>query len=407
MRTFNVPQHFKSEIIAKVKKARQLQDPSKKDFSPTKLNFGKVTFWLARHFGFCYGVENAIERAYNAIEKYPDKRIFFLSEMIHNPIVNADLKEKGIDFLMDTKGNQLISWDTITQNDVVLIPAFGTTLKQKERLNKIGLLVEEYDTTCPFVSKVWNRSQKIAQKGFTIIVHGKPYHEETKATFSHAAANGATLIVKNMEETILLADFIQGKKPITQFWNYFKGRTSESFDPKIHLDKLGVVNQTTMLAEDTRGIAQFLKATLAKQFGIENIKEHFADTRDTLCYATNDNQTATYHLLEQANADIAFVIGGYNSSNTSHLVELCEEKMPTYFISSAKEIESETLINHFDLKSHSIKTTTNFLPQSPCNIIITSGASCPDTLLEEVMMKLLSFYQTEVDVEMVLKQSLS
>jgi len=404
MKTFDVPQHYRSPIISAIKQSRKIQDPRKKDFSPTILDFGKVRFLLARHFGFCYGVENAIEIAYKTVEKYPDKRIFFLSEMIHNPHVNEDLQAKGIRFLMDTKGKQLIGWETLKDDDIVLIPAFGTTIAIREKLEKMGVTTEEFDTTCPFVVKVWNRANKLGDQDHTILVHGKPNHEETRATFSHSAANAPTLILRNLDEAKILAEMILGNRTIEDFHKIFEGRYSEGFDIKVHLDKFGVVNQTTMLASETQEIAAFIRETMVGKYGEANIKNHFADTRDTLCYATNDNQQATYGLLKES-ADLAMVIGGYNSSNTTHLVELCEEKVPTYFINNADKILANILIQHFDIHEKTEKISKDFLPKKEVvNVILTSGASCPDALVEEVLQKVLSFFPDSKKVEEVLKK---
>lgn len=393
MKTFEIPEFYKSPLLARIKEQRSAQDPKKKDFSPSLLDFGPVRFLLARHFGFCYGVQNAIELSFRAVKENPGKRIFLLSQMIHNPEVNANLQEQGVQFLMDTYGNTIIPFDELTANDVVIIPAFGTTLDIKNQLAERGIEIKTYDTTCPFVHRVWNKAEKLGEDKYTVIIHGRPYHEETRATFSHSSASSPSLIVKDMKETILLGDYILGKIPREKFEELFKERFSKSFDPGISLDKIGVINQTTMLAEETQGIADYLKNIMSEKYGADKIKEHFADTRDTLCYATNENQDATHQLLKQ-HADIAIVVGGYNSSNTSHIVELCEQKFKTYFISSAKEIESPDTIHHFDIHSEQRKTTLNFLPgNTPVTIILTSGASCPDAMVEEVLMKLLSYYK--------------
>ncbi len=404
MKTFDVPQYYRSPIISAIKQARKGQDPRKKDFSPTILDFGPVRFLLARHFGFCYGVENAIEIAYQTVEKYPDKRIFFLSEMIHNPHVNEDLQSKGIQFLMDTKGKQLIEWEILKEDDIVLIPAFGTTIAIREKLEKMGVTTQEFDTTCPFVVKVWNRANKLGKNDHTILVHGKPTHEETRATFSHSAANAPTLVLRNLEEAKVLAEMILGNQSIEDFYQVFEGRYSEGFDTKMHLDKFGVVNQTTMLASETQEIAAFIRETMVKKYGENDIKNHFADTRDTLCYATNDNQQATFGLLKEK-ADVALVIGGYNSSNTTHLVELCEQKVPTYFLNNAAKILSDNLIQYFDIHEKVEKTQQDFLPKKEVvSVILTSGASCPDALVEEVLQKVLSFFSNTKTVEEVLKR---
>lgn len=392
MKKFDIPTYYKSSFISAIKNARKDADPRKKDFSPTVLDFGSVQFLIARHFGFCYGVENAIEIAYKAVEENPGKRIFLLSQMIHNPIVNQDLQEKGIQFIMDTEGNQLIEWDKLNSNDVVLIPAFGTTIEIEAKIQSIGLQTEKYNTTCPFVEKVWKQSEKLGKTEHTIIIHGKHKHEETRATFSHSVQNAPSIIIKDMKDAEFIAQVILGKITAEEFYAKFKDRTSEGFDVHKHFDKIGVVNQTTMLATETQAIADFFKQTMIQKFGESNIKSHFADTRDTLCYATNDNQQATYALLEEP-ADFAIVVGGYNSSNTSHIVELCEEKLPTYFISSAKEIESNEVIHHFNYNKKKHETTTNFIPKkNTVRIILTSGASCPDTMVDAVLDKLLSYF---------------
>ncbi len=389
MKKFDIPDYYRSPIISKVKAKRKLEDPRKKDFSPTTLQFGDVEFIIARHFGFCYGVENAIEKSYNAIQENPGKRIFLLSQMIHNPEVNQDLLGQGVRFIQDTDGNQLVPWDEITSDDIVIIPAFGTTVEISDLLTKKGIDVHTYNTTCPFVEKVWNRSVRLGENDYTIIIHGKYGHEETKATFSHSRQNSASMIVRNMRETRFLADYLLGKHSTEEFKTFFVNKLSDGFDPERDLEKFGVVNQTTMLASETQEIADYLRDAMIRKYGAEKIREHFADTRDTLCYATNDNQSATLELLN-SNADLAVVVGGYNSSNTSHLVELLEGKFKTYFIKNADEIKSRSEIDAFNIHIHNVETHQTFLPErSPLRIIITSGASCPDSAVDRVMQKIL------------------
>jgi 4-hydroxy-3-methylbut-2-enyl diphosphate reductase len=397
MKKFDVPVFYRSSLITAIKNRRKLDDKLKKDFSPSVLDFGEVQIYLARHFGFCYGVENAIEIAFETIEENQGKRIFLLSEMIHNPQVNADLAQRGVRFLQDTYGKQIIPFDELREDDVVVIPAFGTTLEIEELLRSKNIQVEKYNTTCPFVEKVWNRSAQIAEKGYSVVVHGKPKHEETRATFSHAASHTPTVVVNDMKETIELAKYITREKPAEAFYTEFKGRFSEGFDVTKDLQRIGVVNQTTQLATDTQAIAEFLKDVMMKHYGLneKNISERFADTRDTLCYATNDNQSAVTGML-QTEADLAIVVGGYNSSNTSHLVELCEEKLPTYFINSANKIISDKNILHCNWRTKEEKITSDYLPgKQPVKILITSGASCPDALVEEVIEKLVGFYNAK------------
>lgn len=390
MKSFDVPVHYRSTLVTAIKQKRKAADKMKKNFSPTILEAGSLHIVLARHFGFCYGVENAIEIAFRAVAENPGKRVFLLSEMIHNPGVNADLQNLGVKFIMDTKGNMLMGWDELTSEDIVIIPAFGTTLELEKTLRDKGIEPSRYETTCPFVEKVWNRAEKIGKDGYTIIVHGKPNHEETRATFSHSQANTHTVVVKDMEQTERLAKYITGELPAEQFYTDFKGQYSEGFDVTKDLQRIGVVNQTTMLASETQGIADYLRQVMIDHYkpAAENISNYVADTRDTLCYATNDNQSAVQGMLD-TDADLAIVIGGYNSSNTSHLVELCELKLPTFFIKDEHCLISDTLIKHFDLHTHTEIETNNYLPnKSPLRIMITSGASCPDALVERVMERL-------------------
>lgn len=322
--------------------------------------------------------------------------------MIHNQEVNNDLQSRGIKFIMDTDGTHLIPWDDVHAEDVVIIPAFGTTLEIENLLLDKGVEVQKYNTTCPFVEKVWNRSDKLGKENYTIIIHGKPKHEETRATFSHSSSSGASVIVRDMEDAQNLAKYITGEKPTTDFYQEFAGRFSKEFNAEKDLQRVGVVNQTTMLATETQAIADYFKQTMVNKYGEANLKQHFADTRDTLCYATNDNQDATYKLLE-TDADIAIVVGGYNSSNTSHIVELCERKFPTFFINSDSEIKSKQEIHHFDYPKKAKRVTMNYLPEkNPVKIILTSGASCPDTLVDRVMLKILGFYSGSKPVESVL-----
>jgi 4-hydroxy-3-methylbut-2-enyl diphosphate reductase len=406
MKNFEVPIIYRSPLISAIKKKRKEQDKMKKDFTPTLLDLGPLQIYLARHFGFCYGVENAIEIAFRTVEENPGKRIFLLSEMIHNPQVNEDLQNHGVQFLQDNYGKELIPFDILTADDIVIIPAFGTTLKMEQQLRAIGIQTEKYNTTCPFVEKVWNRSEQISRKNYSIIIHGKPRHEETRATFSHAASTAPSVIVKDMEQTVKLAKYITGEKDPSQFYEEFNGQYSENFDVEKDLQRIGVVNQTTMLASDTQAIADYLKKVMINKYNLseENIDDHFADTRDTLCYATLENQNAVITMLE-TNADLAIVIGGYNSSNTSHLVELCEAKLPTYFINNEEKIISAKKILHFDFHKKEEILTTDFLPQTePVKILITSGASCPDALVEGVINKLKSFYPASITSEDLIKQ---
>ena len=400
MRTFDIPDFYRSPLISRVKAARKAQDARKRDFSPTLLDFGTVRIRLARHFGFCFGVENAIEIAYRAIAENPGRRIFLLSQMIHNPEVNDDLESRGVRFLMDTSGRTMTPLEDLQTDDVVIVPAFGTTLEIESKLSEIGVDVARYNTTCPFVEKVWKRSASLAAESYTTVIHGKPTHEETRATFSHAASGGHALVVKDMAEAQVLAEFLNGSRDLATFGDVFGAdRTTEGFDPAEHLTRIGVVNQTTMLATETQAIADLLREALPDATG-------FANTRDTLCYATNDNQQATLGALEAGGADLAVVVGGYNSSNTSHLVELCEEKLPTLFIRNELEFLAEGAVRHCDWRTGAIRTTQDPWPESHegsvPTILVTSGASCPDASVERVIRRLLAEYPGGKPVDEVL-----
>ena len=359
-RQFDIPIFYTSPVISRVKKARQMQDPRKRDLFPTMLDFGPVRFILARHFGFCFGVENAVDIAYRTLEAHADRRVFFLSEMIHNPNVNWDLQERGVRFIFTSSGEQLVPWDELTPEDIVVVPAFGTTLEIQETLTTRGIDPYTYNTTCPFVEKVWKRSAQLGASGYTVVVHGKATHEETRATFSHSIRCAPTVVILNVEEAYVLADIIRGKLGRENFFSHFARTCSAGFDPDRHLVRIGVVNQTTMLASETWEISQVLMQAMADRYGEEHLHDHFADTSDTLCYATNENQNATYALIQQG-ADVGIVVGGYNSSNTSHIVE-CQTAMPTYFIRNAEEILSLQHIRHFLLHRRQMTTTEGWLP---------------------------------------------
>ena len=406
MKSFSIPVLFKSNLIGKIKEARRFGDKMKKNFEPSHFDFGPIEILVSRHFGFCYGVENAVEIAYRIVEENPDKRIFLLSEMIHNPAVNADLLDRGVQFIQDTLSNQLVPWDQLTSDDVVIVPAFGTTLEIQAILSNIGIDIYSYDTTCPFVEKVWNRATSIGQKNYSVIVHGKPSHEETKATFSHSKSVTPTLIIKNINQAKQLADYIRLEKDSVEFYKEFEGQYSEGFDPAKDLMRIGVVNQTTMLATDTQEIVDFLREVIVDfyQLSADQITSHFADTRDTLCYATNDNQSATYGLLAE-DADFAIVAGGYNSSNTAHLVDLCADKLPTYFIKSAEKIISEKQIFHFDNVKKEEVLINEFIPQKEkVRVLLTCGASCPDAVVEDILRKTVSLFPSAKSVDQVVDQ---
>jgi len=398
-RQFDIPDFYRSPVITRVKRARQEQDPKKRDLSPAVLDFGPVVVLLARHFGFCFGVENAIEIAYQTLEAHEGERVFFLSEMIHNPDVNQDLESRGVRFLFTPSGEQLVDWDSLVETDIVVVPAFGTTVEIQEALSARGIDAYTYNTTCPFVEKVWKRSAELGDADFTVVVHGKAKHEETRATVSHSIRNAKTMVVRDVEEAETLCKVITGEADRDTFDRVFGDKCSEGFDPVVDLARVGVVNQTTMLAAETHEISEMIRAALAARYGEDQIAEHFADTSDTLCYATNENQNATYTLVDTA-ADLSLVVGGYNSSNTSHIVELCEEKMPTYFVKNADEIVSADEIHHFDLRKREIVKAEGWLPSSrPLTIALTCGASCPDSVVEGVLLRVLSYFPEAKSVD--------
>ncbi len=402
---FNIPDIYQSPIIRKVKEANKIVDPRKKDLDPTVLDFGPVQFYIPRHFGFCYGVENAIDIAYETVEQYPDKDIYLLSEMIHNPTVNEDLQARGVQFLFETDGTEIIPIESLDEDDIVIVPAFGTTLEMQKKLKDQGIDPYQFNTTCPFVKKVWNRGKQLGKKGYSLVIHGKHRHEETRATFSHSANHSSCVVLLNTEEAQVLADILTRDRPKSDFDKYFGHKSTDGFDPYTDLKQFGVINQTTMLATETEEVMNILKEAAIEQFGEADILDHFADTSDTLCYATNENQSATLALAD-TDADLSIVVGGYNSSNTMHLVEILEHAFPTYHVRDAEEIDGPESIHHFNQWDKKMEQTENWLPESngqPVKIGVTSGASCPDVLVDEVILKILSYFETEQTVEEVIK----
>lgn len=403
-KSFDIPEIYQSPIIRKVKDANKVMDPHKKDLEPSVLDFGPVRFHVPRHFGFCYGVENAIDIAYKTVRENPDKDIYLLSEMIHNPTVNEDLLERGVRFLFETDGTELIPVESLDEDDIVIVPAFGTTLEMQNKLKEQGIDPYEYNTTCPFVEKVWKRGKQLGKKGYSLVIHGKHRHEETRATFSHSADHSSCVVVLNPEEARILADILTGDRPETDFEKHFGHKSTEGFDPHEDLKHFGVINQTTMLATETEEVMQILKEAAIERYGEADILDHFADTSDTLCYATNENQSATLALAE-TDCDLAIVVGGYNSSNTMHLVEILENTFDTYHIRDAEEIESPANIRHFNQWQKELKESRDWLSTEdrPVDIAITSGASCPDVLVDEVILKILTYFEQTHSVEDIIK----
>ena len=404
MKSFVLPKYYESKLISEVKNIRTKQE-KRIDYTPTKLKIGKLNFYIPKYFGFCFGVKNAIEICYKTIEENPKKKIYLISEIIHNPNVNIDLKKKGIQFLQESTGKTIIPWSQISKNDIIIIPAFGTTKENMQIIEKKGIETKSYNTTCPFVTKVWNRGNQLAREKYTIIIHGKPEHEETKANFSNFIENTPRVIIKNETEAVLLSQYILDEEKV-DFEKKFKGRFSKNFNPKKDLKKIGVVNQTTMLAEETQAIASFFEKIMEKKHGKNKSKQYIANTRDTLCYATNENQTSIKQLIN-LDIDVAFIAGGYNSSNTSQLVKICEKFFETYFISSEEKLISNEKIIHFDMKEKVEKIKKNYLPnKKEINILISGGASCPDSVLERLLEKICEYYKQPIDKEKIINNFL-
>jgi len=403
MKSFEVPAHYRSSILGQIKAYRKSIDPRKKDDTPFRFSVGSTSFLIPRHFGFCYGVENAIEIAFKTIEENKGKRIFLLGEMIHNPEVNRDLQEAGVLFLVDNAGRRLVDFSTLTSDDIVITPAFGTTVEMEDELKRLGVSLHQYNTTCPFVEKVWKRSAELGGRGYTLIVHGKYKHEETRATFSHAKQSGPVLIIRDMKEANELAAFIRGERDSSTFRDVFADKFSEGFDPENDLKKIGVVNQTTMLATETQEIAAFLKEVVQGIYG----EGSSADTRDTLCYATNDNQTATLGVLQEE-ADCAVVVGGFNSSNTFQIATILEQRFPVFFVRNAADIFSAEHARCLNLQTHQeeIKSIP-FSKSKETRIIVTSGASCPDKTVDDVIRRIIELRGESVAIEQALNEFLN
>jgi 4-hydroxy-3-methylbut-2-enyl diphosphate reductase len=399
MKKFEVPEHYRSNILGRIKEIRKVNDPRKKDHTPFVFQVGRTEFVIPRHFGFCYGVENAIEIAFRTVAENPGKRIFLLGEMIHNPQVNEDLIAEGIQFLVDNHGTRLVDFSTLSSEDIVITPAFGTTVEMAAELAELGVHLERYNTTCPFVEKVWKRSAELGNRGYTLVVHGKYLHEETRATFSHAAETGPVVVVRNRKEAELLAKYIRKELSDEQFEIDFANKYSNGFVASRDLRKIGVVNQTTMLASETQEIAAYLKDIVVEMYG----EEATTDTRDTLCYATNDNQNATIGVLESG-AQLAVVVGGFNSSNTIQIATILGEKMPVYFVRNASDFISRdeaVVFNSKTLKEEEI--SPSLLQQEHLKIVVTSGASCPDKIVDHVIQRIIELRGETESVESALE----
>jgi 4-hydroxy-3-methylbut-2-enyl diphosphate reductase len=368
-----VESHFRSELVEKIRAQGGV------------LQAGNTTIRLAKEFGFCYGVERAIDLAYAAGKVFKDRRIFLLGEIIHNPDVNAQIEALGIHSLAAHPSDADL--DNLQSEDVVIVPAFGAEVSVINAVKAHGCQI--IDTTCGDVMSVWKRVRQNATERVTSIIHGKASHEETRATASRALGQdgqGHYLIVFNLEDAQAVSDFmVQGGDP-SQFLTRFHGTTSPGFDPLLHLQRVGVANQTTMLRSETEAIQNLLREAVGQRDAGSTANFRYFDT---ICGATQDRQDALFQLLNES-LDLLLVVGGYNSSNTTHLVEIGEQKLPTYFIRNADCIDSADSIRHFDIHAKKeIETTGWLLKRDHLTFGITAGASCPNNLIEETIRRLL------------------
>ena len=364
--------HYRSELVDRIRALGRVRSAD-----------GRLTIKLAKEFGFCYGVERAIDLAYAARRVFPDQPIYILGEIIHNPEVNDQIRAMDIRFLSGKEKNADIA--DLREGDVVIIPAFGTEVATRQQLEAKGCVF--VDTTCGDVMSVWKRIKQYSRESVTSIIHGKSWHEETKATSSQATAtNGHYLVVFTLAETDYVCNYIVHGGNKQEFLEKFKGAYSHGFDPDVHLNAIGVANQTTMLRGETEEVQRRLKKAIEAKFGLEDIDRHFRYF-DTICGATQDRQDALGKLLNEP-LDLLLVIGGYNSSNTSHLAEMGEAKLPTYFIKNAAKLISDKVIQHYDQHQHAEVETQKWLPNGDVIVGITAGASCPNNLIEDVIRRL-------------------
>ena len=411
---------YQSALCLAIKEARRSKEKSPSQAAV--LDFGAVSYVIPSHFGFCLGVQNAIERAYETVAMHPSKRVFMLSELIHNPFVNKDLLARGLRYLQTDKGHPLRAdgkmanskqdsnalWNQLTQDDIVIIPAFGATNEDKARLIRRGLSIRENDATCMLVEKVWKAARRYAREGFTVIIHGKSEHEETKATLSNSSSHGPALIIRNMEHAQHLAEVIQVEtsKKAALLEKYFAGLYSDGLDPTRDLEKIAVVNQTTLLRNETLTIIGYLREVMTTKYGESKVANHLwsEGKGDTLCYATQVNQDALQLAFEQA-IDAALVVGGKNSSNTFQLYRVCAERFgeSAHYIQSESNILSLETVQHYIFPDNLYKGSTTIEEERPLfdtsvkkpHILLTGGASCPDGIIQQVISRINSFFPPE------------
>ena len=413
---------YQSRLCAAIKAARRTKEKSSGE--PAVLDFGPVEYVIPSHFGFCLGVQNAIERAYETVAANPGRRVYMLSELIHNPFVNEDLRARGLRYLQTDKGLPLREdggfaasaddpdalWNRLTEDDMVIIPAFGATNEDKARLVRRGLALRENDATCMLVEKVWKAARRYAEAGYTVLIHGKSEHEETKATFSNSAAHGPALILRNREHAEALAEVLraEGAEKRKRFDAAFAGLASPGFDPERDLEKIAVVNQTTLLRNETLRIIEFLREVMAAKYGEREVGEHLwtQGKGDTLCYATQVNQDALQKAVAE-DVDAALVVGGRNSSNTFQLYRVCRERFGerAHYIQSEANILSPEVVRHYRFP-HSGEGPAGgggeverpFLGRGggrKRRVLLTGGASCPDGIIQQVIHRINGFFPAE------------
>jgi 4-hydroxy-3-methylbut-2-enyl diphosphate reductase len=367
-------QEFQSGLIDKIKT------------NDSEYIVGNTTIKLAKEYGFCYGVDRSIDYAYQTVKKFPDKKIYLTGEIIHNPFVNKRLIKMGVKFLSG-QYNRGESVKDIQKEDIVILPAFGVSVSSLEELKQIGCIL--VDTTCGSVLNVWKHVKHFSNDNYTALIHGKYYHEETIATASQTdlSKKNTYIIVRNFEEADRVCEYIRGNGDRKVLLDYFEKAISPGFDPDLDLLKIGVANQTTMLANESLKIAEMVREAMIDRYGAEVIDEHFRSF-DTICSATQERQDAILELLESG-IDLTIVIGGYNSSNTNNLTNIAVRYGPAFYIEDASEIIDREHIRHKIPDSQTIATTTGWLPEGKLTIGITAGASTPDSKIEEVIKRVL------------------
>lgn len=411
---------YQSKLCAAIKALARTNERTAS--APIALDFGAVQYLIPSHFGFCLGVKNAIERAYETLAENPGRRVFMLSELIHNPFVNEDLLRRGLRYLQTDKGipytvegtkstgtaGETLAWDTLTSDDIVIIPAFGATDDDKRRLVRKGVPVYPYDATCMLVEKVWKAARAFGREGFTVVIHGKHEHEETKATFSNARRHAQAVIVRNLDEARRLAEVIGSDDPAlrARFYTDFAGKHTPGFDVNRDLDRVAVVNQTTLLMNETLEIVEHLRAAYRSRYGeVEGASRVGGSAKgDTLCYATQVNQDALSKALAVP-LDAAFVIGGKNSSNTYQLYRLCEQRLGkrAFFIQSEANIRSREAVEHYVFPAHGSTVRPHDVVEThpfptggePFRVLLTGGASCPDGIIQQVITRINALFAEE------------